>query len=629
MPSEGVSPMTQAANEPSEAQPRRIELLAPAKDGSTAQAAIQAGADAVYIGAPRFSAREAAGNTLQTIEQLAAFAHQYYARLYVALNTLLRDRELPQAERMIRRLWDAQIDGLIIQDPGLLELDLPPIPMIASTQMDNATPDKVKFWQDVGFTRVILARELTLDQIRQIRRHTSVELECFIHGALCVGASGRCYMSYAAGGRSGNRGQCAQPCRHQYTLTNDRGNVIAEDRHLLSLKDLNLSDHLEKLIEAGIDSFKIEGRLKDIPYVVNTVAFYRRKLNAVLTKCNLRPTSSGSVQFDFDPDPARTFNRGFTDYGLTGQTSRIASMDTPKSTGQFIGTVKRTDKSCFLLDRPHDLRNADGICFFDSQQNLAGTVVNRVEAGKVYPQDMTAIHTGQEIHRNHDRLFAAKLTGHPAHRKTGLALRLRDTSEGLALSATDEDGNQALLQLPGPWQPADKQDAARRTITTQLAKLGKTIFTCTELALETRHVYFLPVSRLNAARRQLVERLLETRATHRPRPTAARTTNATPYPQKHLTYQGNVLNAQAEAFYRRHGVETIAPAAESGLDMAGRLVMTTKLCLRKELGICPGHQPAPTDRPWALQDQDGRQYRVRFRCGPCGMDIYAPPKSAD
>jgi len=629
MPSERVCPMNQAANEPSETQPRRIELLAPAKDGPTAQAAIQAGADAVYIGAPRFSAREAAGNTLQTIEQLTAFAHQFYARVYVALNTLLRDRELPQAERIIRHLWDAQIDGLIIQDPGLLELDLPPIPLIASTQMDNATPDKVKFWQDVGFTRVILARELTLDQIRQIRNQTSIELECFIHGALCVGASGQCYMSYAAGGRSGNRGRCAQPCRHRYTLTDDRGNVIAEDRHLLSLKDLNLSDHLEQLIEAGIDSFKIEGRLKDVPYVVNTVAFYRRKLDAILTKRNLRPTSSGAVELDFEPDPTRTFNRGFTDYGLTGQASHLASMDTPKSKGQFIGIVKHTEKSCFRLDRPHDLHNADGICFFDSQQNLAGTVVNRVEAGNVYPQDMTAIHTGQEIHRNHDRLFAAKLTGHPAQRKIRLALRLCDTSEGLALAATDEDGNEATVQIPGPWQPADKQDAARRTITTQLAKLGNTIFTCTDLALETRDVYFLPVSRLNAARRQLIERLLDTRAAHRRRPTAARATNTTPYPQKHLTYQGNVLNAQAEAFYRRHGVETIAPAAESGLDMAGRLVMTTKLCLRKELGICPGHQPTPSDRPWTLQDQDGRQYRVRFRCGPCGMDIYAPPTSAE
>jgi putative protease len=629
MPSEGVSPKTQAANESSEAQPRRIELLAPAKDGPTAQAAIQAGADAVYIGAPRFSAREAAGNTLETIEQLAAFAHQFYARVYVALNTLLRDRELPQAETMIRCLWDAQIDGLIIQDPGLLQLDLPPIPLIASTQMDNATPDKVKFWQDVGFTRVILARELTLDQIRQIRRQTSVELECFIHGALCVGASGQCYMSYAAGGRSGNRGSCAQPCRHRYTLTDDRGNLIAQDRHLLSLKDLNLSDHLEQLIEAGIDSFKIEGRLKDILYVVNTVAFYRRKLDPTLAKRNLRPTSSGAVELNFEPDPARTFNRGFTDYGLTGQPSRIASMDTPKSKGRFIGIVKHTEKSSFRLDRPHDLHNADGICFLDSQQNLAGTIVNRVQADKVYPQDMTAIRAGQEIHRNHDRLFAAKLTRHPAHRKIRLAMRLCDTPEGLTLSATDEDGNEAAVQLPGPWQQAEKQDAARQTITTQLTKLGNTIFTCTDLALETRDVYFLPVSRLNAARRQLVDRFLETRAAQRPRPTAARTTNTAAYPHKHLTYQGNVLNAQAETFYRRHGVETIAPAAESGLDMAGRLVMTTKLCLRKELGICPGYQAHPSDRPWTLQDQDGRQYHVRFRCGPCGMDIYVPGTSAE
>ena len=272
----------------------RIELLAPAKDGPTARAAIQCGADAVYLGADRFGAREAAGNTMAAIREVTDFAHQYYARVYVTLNTLLHDRELPAAEKMIHQLYDIGVDALIIQDVGLLELELPPLPLIASTQMHNATAEKVKFWEDVGFSRVILARELTLDQIRQIRSQTHIDLECFVHGALCVGASGQCYMSYALGGRSGNRGQCAQPCRRLYSLKDQHGKLLAKDRHLLSLKDLNLSDHLEELIDAGITSFKIEGRLKDVSYVANTVGFYRPEAR-------------------FDPAPKRSAAKLFRD----------------------------------------------------------------------------------------------------------------------------------------------------------------------------------------------------------------------------------------------------------------------------------------------------------------------------
>jgi len=572
---------------------QRLELLAPAKDDATAGAAIRCGADAVYIGAPQFSARAAAGNSLATIEQVVDLAHQYYARVYVALNTLLRDGELPEAERMIRALCDLGIDGLIIQDPGLLELDLPPMPLIASTQMDNATPEKVAFWQEVGFSRVILARELTLSQIRDIRRQTSVELECFVHGALCIGVSGQCYMSYAAGGRSSNRGQCAQPCRRRYTLKDDRGNTVAQDRHLLSLKDLNLSDHLEKLIDAGVTSFKIEGRLKDIPYVTNTVGFYRRKLDDLLARKNLSRSSSGSVRLDFEPDPAKTFNRGFTDYGLTGSASDWGAMDTPKSIGQCIGTVARVEGPCFILDGPHELHNADGICFFDAQRNLMGTVVNRVEGRRIYPQEIRAIRAGQKIYRNYDRVFSAKLTGEVAHRTIGLTMVLRDAPDGLALSGTDEDGNQATVPIAGQWQPAQKEEAARATILTQLAKLGNTIFACTDVH-------------------------------HRPRLTGGVSRNTVPYPQKHLTYRGNVLNAKAQAFYQRHGVETIERAAESGLDMSGRLVMTTKLCLRRELGLCRGAKTPPKTEPWILQDEEERQYNVRFRCGPCGMEIRLP-----
>jgi len=599
----------------------RIELLAPAKDGPTAHAAILCGADAVYLGADRFGAREAAGNTMSVIQEVTDFAHQYHARVYVTLNTLLYDRELSAAQKMAHELYDIGVDALIVQDVGLLELDLPPLPLIASTQMHNATVEKVKFWEEVGFSRVILARELTLEQIRQIRSRTRIELECFIHGALCVGASGQCHLSYALGGRNGNRGQCAQPCRRLYRLQDQHGRLMAEDRHLLSLKDLNLSEHLEELIDAGITSFKIEGRLKDISYVANTVGFYRQKLDSILPGKGLQRGSSGSVRLAFQPIPEKTFNRGFTDYGLTGKLSSIASLDTPKSIGEYVGTVARVEESSFALENAHDLHNADGICFFDHRKNLEGTVVNRVEELQVYPQKMHGIHVGQEIYRNFDYAFSRKLAGRVAERKICLSLLLEESAQGLVLSGTDEDGNQARVEIAGEREPAQKKEAARHTILAQLTKLGNTIFECSDVQLRTADTYFLPVSRLNAAKRELVEQLLRTRQANRPHPTGGVQKNTVPYPEKHLTYLGNALNEKARAFYYRHGVESIAPAAESGLDLSGQVVMTTKYCLRKELGLCrrEGSEPA---EPLILEDEDGRQFELRFRCGPCGMDIF-------
>ncbi len=600
----------------------RIELLAPAKDGPTARAAILCGADAVYIGAERFSAREAAGNTLSTIQQVTDFAHQYYARVYVALNTLLRDDELSPAERMIHQLYDAGVDGLIIQDVGLLELDLPPLPLIASTQMHNATAERVKFWEEAGFSRVILARELTLEQIRHIRRQTHIELECFIHGALCVGASGQCYMSYALGGRSGNRGQCAQPCRRRYSLRDHHGRTIVRDRHLLSLKDLNLSEHLEELIDAGITSFKIEGRLKDLPYVANTVGFYRQKLDSVLSKKDLRRASSGSVRLNFQPNLEKTFNRGFTEYGLTGPAASIASMDTPKSIGEYVGTVTHVGADCFSLDKAHDVHNADGICFFDRQQNLDGTVVNRVDGQEVYPQKLHGIYKGQKIYRNFDYVFSRRLTGRAAERKIGLSMLLQEMPSGLVLAGTDEDGNRVTVEIAGPKQPAQKKEAARQTIHTQLTKLGNTIFECSDLQVQTNDVYFLPVSQLNAAKRELVQRLLQVREVNRPHPTGGARRNDVSFPERHLGYMGNVLNAKAKAFYQRHGVETISPAAESGLDLTGQLIMTTKYCMRRELGLCSGPGSGSSAEPMILEDEDGREYEVHFRCGRCGMEVF-------
>jgi len=600
---------------------RKIELLAPAKNAATAIAAIRCGADAVYMGAERFGAREAAANTTEAIQQVTDFAHQYYAKVYVTLNTLLYDEELPAAEKMIHQLYKIGIDGLIIQDTGLLELDLPPLSMIASTQMNNDSPEKVRFLQDVGFSRAILARELTLDEIKRIRKATSIELECFVHGALCVGASGQCYMSYAIGGRSGNRGQCAQPCRRIYSVKDEQGKIIVKDRYLLSLKDLNLSGHLEELIDAGVSSFKIEGRLKDVSYVVNAVGYYRKLLDEIVAKKNLQKSSSGTVQLNFEPNLEKTFNRGFTDYGFTGEAADFGSIDTPKSMGEFVGVVTDVGKDYFAIDGEQELHNADGICFFDNERNLSGTVINGVEGRKVYPQKMFGIRAGQKIYRNYDYQFVRKLTGKASQRKIGLSMVMRETPKGFSLVGKDEDGNEATVEIVDNKQPALKKEPARQTTVTQLTKLGNTIFECFDVQMETQDVYFLPVSRLNAAKRELVARLLEVRECNRPRASGNILKNDVEYPEKQLTYMGNVLNAKAEAFYRRHGVETIEPAAESGLDLSGRVVMTTKYCLRRELGLCPGINSKSSAESMILEDEDGKEYKIEFCCGPCGMQI--------
>ncbi len=601
---------------------RKIELLAPAKDVSTAIAAIKAGADAVYIGAEQFGARQAAANTIEDIKKVTDFAHQYYVKVYVTLNVLLYDDELPIAEKIINQLYKTGIDGLIIQDAGLLELDLPPIPLIASTQMDNRTPEKIKFLQDVGFSRAILARELTLNEIQNIRGQTDIELECFIHGALCVGASGLCLLSYAIGGRSGNRGQCAQPCRRLYSLKDKTGKMIVENRYLLSIKDLNLSEYIEDLIDAGVSAFKIEGRLKDIPYVVNATAYYRQLLDKILEKKTMQKNSSGSTKFNFEPNLEKTFNRGFTDYGITGKLSNFGSIDTPKSIGESLGSVKRVEKSFFFIDSDKELHNGDGICFFDKEQNLLGTTINGVEDKKIYPKNINDIFAGQKIYRNYDSQFVSILNNNPAERKIGISLTIKETENGLVLSGIDEDGNKAEAEIKTDKKPALKKETAKEAFHNQLTRLGNTIFQCLDLKIETREMYFVPASKLNDARRELVEQLLQVREANRPRQIGSVLKNDAVFPEKHLSFNGNVLNKKAEAFYRRHKVETIEPAAESGRDLRGQVVMRTKYCLRKELNLCRKIDSQTNAEPLILEDEDGALFEVHFLCEKCGMEIY-------
>ncbi len=641
---------------------KQIELLAPAKNADAGIAAITCGADAVYIGATHFGAREQAGNRVQDIERLARFAHRYWARVYVALNTLLYDDEFPEALRLIAELYDAEVDGLIIQDMGLLECDLPPLPLIASTQTHNATPEKVAFLEQVGFQRAILARELNFEQIRAIRAQTSIELECFVHGALCVCYSGQCYMSYAIGGRSGNRGQCAQPCRKRYTLQDANGQVIAQNRYLLSLKDMNRAATLRDLLEAGVTSFKIEGRLKDIAYVKNIVSYYRQQLDAILDAEpeRFRRASSGRSAIDFTPNPVKTFHRGSTPYFLTDQRDNVASLDTPKSIGEEIGTVAELGAKYFTLspqysphgrgkgwvaenrksfhsdNPPHPLpggenmlHNGDGICFFDEQRELQGTLINSVQGEKVFPASMQGIRAGKVIFRNADHLFLKQIEQSRAERLIDAKLIFRETADGFALVARDEDGVQVEETVTCAKIPANNADAAATTISKQLVKFGGTEFRCADICIEWSTAYFLPAAQLNALRRAALDTLREAREASRPIQRGGIEKNAAPYPETRLSYRGNVLNAKAAAFYRRHGVTEIEPAAESGLDMRGRSVMTTKYCLKQALGLCErdGRQAQQYAEPLYLIDEQGQAYQLQFHCSRCEMEIFYPDSS--
>jgi len=602
---------------------KQIELLAPARDCDVGITAINYGADAVYIGPARYGARQAVGNSLIDIEKLVNYAHKYWARVYATVNTLLYDDEVDQAVELCHQLYQAGVDALIIQDFGLLECNLPPIPLFASTQMHNHTPERVKFLEQVGIQRVILARELSLDQLAEIHAATTIELETFIHGALCVSFSGQCALSYAIGGRSGNRGQCAQPCRRVYSLQDRSGNQPVKPGHLLSIKDLNLSDYLVDLLNAGVCSFKIEGRLKDRNYVQNVVAHYRQRLDEILPDLDLQASSSGNVKLDFQPDPDKTFNRGYTSHFITGERGDISSWKTPKHAGEPVGFVTKIAENSFTLNVPAMLNNGDGITFFDPGGNLNGTQVNSVEGNIIYPARMSGISTGAQICRNADRRFLKQLEKSKPGRKIPIYIRFSETRDGFQLSAKDQNGNVVGVRAPLEKNPANKPAQAQKTMLQQLTRLGDSIFSCSEIVIEHSKVYFFPISVLNGLRRDLVSALLLERERTFPRWKVEIQPNDYPYPTPELTFLGNVLNQKAADFFRRHGVHTIEPAAETGLEMQGRKVMTTKYCIKYELGGCPhSKQPIEIDEPLFLTDEDGLRLRLAFNCRDCVMDVY-------
>ena len=601
-----------------------IELLAPAKDLETGIAAINCGADAVYVGASKFGAREAAANSLADIESLTAYAHRYWAKVYAVVNTILRDDEIDEAARLCHDVHRAGVDGLILQDVGLLECDLPPLPLIASTQMHNHTPERVAFLEKVGFSRAILARELDLDQIRAIRAATTIALEFFVHGALCVCMSGQCALSYAIGGRSGNRGQCAQPCRREYALIDGHGETIIGNRHLLSLRDLNLSAHLADLVDAGISSFKIEGRLKNKAYVMNVVGHYRREIDRLLEAREGRRASSGTVDLGFSPDPDKTFNRGYSTYFLTGRGADVASPDSPKHVGEPVGNVTSVRRDSFTLDQSAPLHSGDGVTFFGNDRQLGGSLVNRVEGRTVFLQKLDGLAAGARVFRNHDHAFAKQIAQSRPERRIAVALSVHETTTGISLRAVDEDGVTAEAAIACEKVAATDADKANARTKQQLTKLGDTEFAARAIDLHWTTPLHLPPSRLNGLRRDLAANLVAARNASFPRTTRAVVPNDVAFPAEKLSFLANVLNQKAAAFYRRHGVHDIEAAAESGTSLAGQPLMTTRYCLKYEMGACPREprdprsetEPMPAE-PWFLTDDEGRRFRLRFRCQPC------------
>lgn len=603
---------------------RKIELLAPAKNLECGIAAIDHGADAVYIGAPKFGARAAAVNSLEDIAALVEYAHLYNARIYVTVNTILKDEELQETEKMIWALFRVGVDALIVQDMGITGLNLPPIPLHASTQMDNRTVEKVRFLADAGFRQVVLARELSLREISKIHEACpDVPLEIFVHGALCVSYSGQCYVSQACFGRSANRGECAQFCRLPFSLVDAEGRVIVKDKHLLSLKDLNQSDELEALLDAGASSFKIEGRLKDVSYVKNVTAAYRRKLDAIFARRKeYVRASSGSCRYAFNPQLDKSFSRGFTHYYLHGRTKDVFSFDTPKSLGEEMGTMKEARGNYLTVAGLKSFNNGDGVCYIDEQGRLQGFRINRVEGNKLYPQEMPRIKPRTVLYRNFDQEFEKILARKSSERRIAVSVRLTDTPFGFALTLTDEDDNSVTLSLAREKEPA--RTPQEENLKTQLAKFGNTPFEAVRIDIDFAGNWFLPASVLADFRRQAVEKLISARRINYRRELFVLKPTAHAFPQSTLTYLGNVMNGQAVSFYAGHGVASIAPAFERA-PAEKAVLMFCKHCLRYSMGWCPVHQRerSPYREPYYLVSTDGKRFRLEFDCKNCQMKVNA------
>ena len=610
---------------------KQLELLAPAKNADIGIEAVNHGADAIYIGGPAFGARANAENTVADIERLARHAHRFGARVFVTCNTILHDDEVASAERLIRQVYEAGADALIVQDMGLLELDLPPIQLHASTQTDIRHPEKARFLQDVGFSQIVLAREMTLTEIRKVAAATDCALEFFIHGALCVAFSGQCYISHAHTGRSANRGECSQACRLPYDLADKDGNLVASNQHLLSMKDNNQSANLRALAEAGISSFKIEGRYKDMAYVKNITAHYRQLLDEIMADSpEYSRTSAGRSTFLFQPLADKTFNRGATDYFVNGRTADIGAFDSPKFVGEPVGSVIRLDgkqRRHFDTTSAVELHNGDGLTFYDRKGELVGLRVNRAEKigedFRVHTADAipAELFPGTGIFRNRDHEFEKMLEKKSAERRIDVDVVFAETPDGFALTLTDETGIRVTASLPHAKEPAKDADRAITGLRDSLGKLGATIFSARSTDLQLSQAWFLPAGAINALRRDAAEKLEAARvAALAPLPRRAAVEPPVQYPETELSYLANVLNQKARDFYHRHGVQLIEAAYEANEHLDDASLMITKHCLRYSFNLCPKEVKGIKPDPMTLINGK-EQLTLKFDCKRCEMHV--------
>ncbi len=578
---------------------KKVELLAPAKDKKTAIAAINSGCDAIYIGASNFGARKKVPNSLEDIKEIVDYAHKFYVKVHVTVNTVLTYDELFQAKELIQKLYDIGVDAVIVQDMGIFKLaldgELPPIVLHASTQCDNRTLEKVKFFDNMGISRVILARELSLEQIKEICQNSNTEIETFIHGALCVSYSGQCYFSHYIGGRSANRGECAQACRKKYTLVDENGKIIAKDKYLLSMKDFNASRHLKDLTDAGVKSFKIEGRLKDENYVKNVVAYYRQEIDKFARK-----TSSGKVFSDFEPDVRKSFNRGFTDYFLDGR-KKCFNFESPKSLGEKLGKITKVGKDCFELNA--EVSKQDGLYF-----NGQGCLVNNIEGRRIYPNKMDGIAVGIDVYRNFDSRFEKQLENSKIKRRIGVKFVCKNG----VLNAQDEDGNFVVFVLPQGEMPKNPEKM-RENFINQLKKTGESDF-YTENTEIIGELPFMPVSKINEVRRKILSDLMNERLKNYKRD-LQKPLKYAEFPQKELDYRANIHNSEAKCFYENSGCKVCEMSAESGA--FPKELMRTKHCLKFAFNMCKSPEKL------FLIDEKGKKYPLKFDCANCEMVISA------
>lgn len=604
---------------------RTIELLCPAKNADIGIEAIRHGADAVYIGGPSFGARAAAGNSIEDIQRLCDYAHIFGARVYVTLNVILYDNELAEVENMVHSLYAAGVDALITQDLALLKMDLPPIALHASTQMDTVSPDKAKFLEQCGYSQIVVGRELSIDQLRNISETVTVPIEAFVHGALCVSYSGRCYVSQHICGRSANRGACSQFCRLKFDLVDADGNVISTQHHL-SLRDMNRTNSIEQMLDAGVSSFKVEGRLKDVGYVRNISAHYREQIDRVISRRpEFQRASFGKSRYTFKPQVEKSFNRGFTEFFLQGRLPDIWSKRTPKAIGAPVGNVKRMGRRSFIVESSVEFTNGDGLCFFDNEGKLQGFRVNRAEGRELFPLKMPeGLLPGMELFRNEDRAFEKTMEKSSSDRVLTVRLSLRkqdNGAEGFTLSAITESGASVSLNFATELQEA--RSPQRDNIIRQLSKLGGTPFVAEDVQVDVEGEYFIPASLLNEWRRTLVEHLIRVCRAKHTRDLRRPISENISLKGVPLDYTSNVSNHLAEKFLKEHGAQSVEPAFEVK-PLPDATLMTCKHCIRYANGQCPREtkRPPTWKEPLALRMSDGRTFPLTFDCAKCEMSVH-------